>query len=91
MAGLYPREYTSGKSVFKKPRLAKGGKGNVRRRLYMCAMVALKHNPVLKRFAKHLMAQGKTPMSALGALMRKLLLIARALVVSGKDFDPDFA
>lgn len=91
LAGLYPKQFTSGSSVHRQSRLAKGGGSRIRKALYMCAMVAVKHNPVLKRFDKHLKAHGKTPMSALGALMRKLLLMARALVVSGKDFDQNFA
>jgi transposase len=90
LAGLYPREHTSGTSVHKAPRIAKGGKANVRAALYMAAMSARRHNPIVKEFAGRLAAKGKKPMQIIVAAMRKLLLIAHALVVTGKDFDPNF-
>lgn len=90
LAGTYPKGFTSGTSVFKKPRLAKGGKGNVRRRLYMCAMSAVRYNPHMRKFAKQLKSNGKVPMEVLCAVMRKLLLIMRAIVISGIEYDPTF-
>jgi transposase len=91
LAGLYPREYYSGTSVHRKPRLAKGGKAVVRAHLYMCAMVAAKYNPALRAFAKRLEGYGKRPMQILGALMRKLLMLVHAVVVSETDYDPNYA
>lgn len=88
LAGLFPKEHTSGTSVRKKARLAKGGGGRVRKALYMSALSARRHNPHMRRFADRLQARGKKPMEALGAIMRKLLLLIRALIVSGKDYDP---
>lgn len=89
LAGLYPRQYRSGTSVHKKPRLAKGGGKRVRAALYMPALSARRHCPQLNRFAENLKANGQTNMPNLCAVMRKLLLLARALVVSGKDYDPE--
>jgi transposase len=90
LAGLYPREYSSGTSVHRRPRLAKRGKSIVRSHLYMCAMTAAKFNPALRAFAKRLESYGKTPMQILGALMRKLLMLVHAVVVSGTDYDPHY-
>lgn len=90
LAGLFPKEFTSGTSVHKKPHLAKGGGGRVRQILYMCAMAAQKHNPHLKQFAERLKKNGKEPMEILGAIMRKLLLMVRAVVISGKAYDPEY-
>ncbi len=90
LAGLFPKEFTSGTSVHKKPRLAKGGGGRVRQVLYMCAMSALKHNPHMKLFGERLKKNGKAPMQILAAIMRKLLLVVRAVVISGKDYDPEY-
>lgn len=90
LAGLYPREYTSGSSVYKKPCLVKGGGGRVRKVLYMAAMAARTHNPHLREFAERLKAKGKNPMAVLGAIMHKLLLLIRAVVVSGKAYDPQY-
>ena len=87
LAGLYPRETSSGSSVHKRPRMIKAGKAGVRAHLYMCAMTAIKHNPRMRAFAKRLEANGKIPMQILGAVMRKLLMLVRAVIVSGKDYD----
>lgn len=90
LAGLYPREYSSGKSVFKKSRLIKTSKTGVRSTLYMCAMSALRSNPHIKIFAQRLAKNHKKPMQILGAVMRKLLLLAHAVVVSENDYDPHY-
>jgi transposase len=90
LCGLYPREYTSGKSVRKKPRLVKGGKANVRAALYMCAMSAIRADAHLGAFAKRLTDNGKEPMQVIGAVMRKLLMLVRAVVVSETDYDPNY-
>ena len=90
LAGLYPREHTSGSSVHKKSRLAKTNKTSVRSALYMCAMSALRYNSQIKTFGERLTKNRKEPMEVLGAIMRKLLLIAHALVVTGKDYDPNY-
>jgi transposase len=72
-AGLDPREYTSGTSVYKKARISKAGNKHLRRALYMPALVAVRHDPHLRAFYDHLLARGKTKMQALVATMRKLL------------------
>ncbi len=90
LAGLFPKQFSSGTSVRKKPRLAKGGGGRVRRILYMCSMSARIHNPHIKRFADRLERNGKNPMQVLGAIMRKLLLMVRAVVISGKPYDSEY-
>ncbi len=89
-AGLYPRRHESGTSVHKRPRLAGRGGGAIRKALYLCAMSARVHNPQMRRFYQRLVDNGKAPMAALGALMRKLLLLARSLLVHNTRYDPDF-
>jgi len=90
LAGLFPKEFTSGTSVHRRPRLARGGGGRVRHVLYMSAMSAQQHNPHLKQFSERLASNGKMPMQILAALMRKLLLIVRAVVISGQAYDPEY-
>lgn len=90
LAGLYPRQYTSGTSVHKRPRLAKAGKARVRAALYMCAMSAMRANRAVGTFVQRLKDRGKRPMQILGAVMRKLLLLVHAVVVSDTDYDPDY-
>ena len=88
--GLYPKHFQSGSTIEKRARLAKGSGHRVRKILYMCAMAAVKYNPFMKQYSRRLIANGLSPKAALGAVMRKLLLLARALVVSEKDFCPNF-
>jgi transposase len=72
-AGLDPREYSSGTSVHKKVRISKAGNRHLRRGLYMPALVAVRHDPHLRGFYQHLLANGKLKMQALVAVERKLL------------------
>ena len=54
-------------------------------------MTALSHNPPIRAFYERLVAAGKRRMVALGAAMRKLLMIAVGVLRSGKPFDPAWA
>jgi len=90
LAGLYPRQFQSGQSIRRKPRLAKGGKPRVRAVLYMAAMAAWRHCPHLRRFADRLEDQALSKMAILGALMRKLLLLIRAVAVTATQYDPNY-
>lgn len=90
LAGLYPKQFQSGTSVRKKPKLAKGGGARIRAALYMAALTARRFCPHLKIFAQRLAEKGLSNMAILGAVMRKLLLLVRALVVSGKDYQADY-
>ena len=64
-----------------------GGRPDVRRVLFMAALVASRHNPVIKAFYQRLLAAGKPKKVALVACMRKLLTILNAMVRSGKPWD----
>ncbi len=90
LAGLFPKEYTSGSSIHRNARLAKGGGGRVRKVLYMSAMSAQRYNPHMKAFADRLKKNGKEPMQILGAIMRKLLLMVRSVIISGEAYDPEY-
>ena len=87
-AGLYPRQYQSGTSVHKRPRLAKGGGQAIRTALYMAALSARRFCPHLRSFAEGLKQKGLSNMAILGAVMRKLLLLIRTLIVSAVDYNP---
>jgi transposase len=87
-AGLTPQVIESGTSVHKRPRLCKQGNARVRQALYLAAMVAIRGDNDLRRTYQRLMENGKTAMAALGAIMRKLLTLMRALLISGKPYDP---
>lgn len=88
-AGLTPQQKESGSSVYKRARLSKTGNAHIRAILYFPAMVAIRHNPIVKALAERLEARGKTPMTIIGAAMRKMLHLAYGVVKTGKPFDPN--
>lgn len=87
-AGLYPLAEESGSSLRRRPRLAKGGGGRVRRALYMAvtSLWRVKRGAVWE-VGRKLTQRGRPNMVAIGAMMRKLLLIARAVLVSDREYD----
>lgn len=64
-----------------------GGRGQVRRGLYMAALAAIRFNAVIKQFYDRLVAAGKPKKVAIVACMRKLLTILNAMVRTGKSWD----
>lgn len=90
LAGLYPRQYESGTSVYKKPKLVRAGRGRPRTALYMAALSARKHNPQMKAFAQRLKNNTKANKAILGAVARKLLLLMRSLLINEQDYSPDY-
>ena len=86
-AGLDPREYKSGTSVDRPARISKVGNKNLRRALYMPALVSSQHEPNVRAFYKHLLEKGKKPLQAVVAVMRKLLHAIFGMFKSGKEFD----
>jgi len=73
--GLVPIQHESGSSVRGRTHLSKAGNAQLRAKLYMAAIVAIRHNPDIKRQYERLLRHGKSKMSALGAAMRKLVQI----------------
>jgi transposase len=87
-AGLAPRLHESGSSVRRKARLSKAGAPRLRKALYFPAVVAMRHNPYVRRMSERLKARGKCPMQIIGAAMRKLVHIAYGILKSGRPFNP---
>lgn len=78
LVGVAPLNRDSGKFVGK--RICWGGRADVRRVLYMAALVGKQHNPVLRALYTRLRAKGKAAKVALVACMRKLLVILNAML-----------
>jgi transposase len=78
LVGVAPINRDSGKMSGK--RFIGGGRGKVRRVLYMAAVVGLRHNPVIKAYYAHLKNKGKESKVAIVACMRKLLTIMNTMV-----------
>lgn len=89
-AGVVPAVHDSGTSVHEPAHMTKHGSGHVRQMLYLAAMSSVRGDNTLARSYDHLLKEGKKPMLALGAIMRKLLVLCRALLVYEQDYDPQF-
>jgi transposase len=88
LVGLAPFNRDSG--MMRGKRMIFGGRTQVRCALYMAAIVAMRHNRVIKQFYERLLAAGKPKKVAIVACMRKLLTILNAMVRTGKKFDETY-
>lgn len=86
--GLDPTRHESGRSVRGSRQISRQGCAALRAALYMPAVVAKQHNPILKEFALRLKSRGKLPKQVVVAVMRKLLHLAYGILKSGQPFDP---
>jgi transposase len=89
LVGVAPFEDQSGKR--QGVRFIQGGRAAVRAPLYMAALVAGTHNPVIKPFRDRLRQAGKKPKVAIVAVMRKLITTLNALVRDGVKWQPKTA
>jgi len=78
LVGLAPWARDSGDT--RASRCIRGGRSHARKSLYMAALVASRHNPILAAFYQRLVGRGKPPKLALTAVMRKLLCLANRLL-----------
>ena len=60
----------------------------MRKALYMPALVAARHNSNFKAFYQRLISAGKPPKVAITALMRKLIVLADALLNQRRKWEP---
>ena len=86
LAGVAPFDDDSGKR--QGYRAIKGGRKAVRNVLYMAALVATRHNPVIAAHAQTLKALGKKPKVIITACMRKLIVILNAMARDQKHWTP---
>ena len=78
LAGLAPHPRDSG--IVRGYRKTRGGRPEVRRLLFMVALTAARWNPTAAAFYKRLIQNGKKPIVAITALMRKIIVILNAKV-----------
>ncbi len=89
LVGVAPLNCDSGKSRGK--RFVWGGRADIRSKLYMGTVVAIRFNPVIEAFYKRLLAAGKKPKVAITACMRKLLTILNAMIKNSTSWNPNMA
>lgn len=78
LAGVAPMNRDSGQ--WRGQAHITGGRLSVRCALYMATLPAIRFNPAIRSFYQHLRAEGKAPKVAITAAMRKLLIIANAII-----------
>ena len=84
LVGVAPFNRDSG--TLRGTRTVWGGRARVRAALYMGALVASRHNPVIRDFCQRLVASGKPKKMALVACMRKLLVILNFILRHGSPW-----
>ncbi|MFK8067639.1 MAG: IS110 family transposase [Gammaproteobacteria bacterium] len=89
LVGVCPYSRDSGH--YRGKRMIWGGRADVRKALYMAALVASRHNPVITAFYNHLLAAGKPKKVALVACMRKLLVMLNAMIRDDKPWNQQLA
>lgn len=89
LVGLAPMNRDSG--TLRGQRHIFGGRADVRRVLYVAALVGTRFNPVLKAFYARLLAAGKPKKVALVACMHKLLVILNAIARTKTPWNSELA
>jgi len=84
LVGVAPINHDSGQHKGK--RMINGGRAPVRASLYMGAVVAIRHNPIIKDFYERLLSRGKPKKLAITACVRKMLVILNAMVRDKKPW-----
>jgi len=78
LAGLAPHPAQSGTSDGY--RRTRGGRPELKKVLFMAALTAVRRDPKLSVFYRRLIANGKKPLVAITAVMRKLIVTCNALL-----------
>ena len=87
--GVDPSVHQSGEFVGTQNKISKRGSPHLRRAIWMAAVVAAFHDPVLSAFYQKKRAEGKHHNTAIGAVARKLTLIIYAVLRDNKPYVPN--
>lgn len=86
LVGVAPLNNDSGR--FRGRRMIWGGRAHVRSVLYMSAVSAMQHNPIIRDFYQRLRGKGKCFKVAIVACMRKLLVMLNAMLRDQTNWNP---
>lgn len=90
LAGMAPKEFSSGSSIRGRVHICKMGGSDIRHSMYLSSMTAIRHNPGCKAMFERLKERGKNGRVALIAVGNKLLKQCFAIAKSGVPFDPNY-
>ena len=88
--GVTPRLKLSGSSIRGRSMISRSGHAAIRHALYMPALVALKHNPIVKTFGERLKNGGMAPKAVVAACMHKLVHLIYGILKSRTAFNANF-
>jgi len=89
--GLNPSLRQSGTSVNAPARISRIGHAGLRTALYMPALAAMRHNPLVAALCKRLKEAGRLkPKQIVVAAMRKLLQLCFGVLKTGQAFNPSW-
>ena len=88
--GVTSRRKESGSSLKGSNSFSRAGHSAMRKALHMPALVALRHNPLVKAFGERIKLTGLAPKAVLGACMHKLAMLIYNLLRPGQPFDVNF-
>lgn len=89
--GVTPSHFQSGTSVKRKSQISRIGSSNLRKILYMNALVVKNRNVDFADFVERLQEKGKAPKVIIVAIMRKLMNIIYGMLKNNQKFDKSLA
>jgi len=89
LVGVAPINRDSG--TYRGKRMAGGGRRDLRARLFMPTLCAIRFNPTIRDFYQRLVKKGKAKMTAVVAAMRKLLAILNTMIARNEEWNPEKA
>ena len=89
LVGVAPINRDSG--TYRGKRMTGGGRRDLRARLFMPTLSAIRFNPAIGNFYRRLLGKGKAKMTAVIAAMRKLLTILNLMIAQNQSWDPEKA
>ena len=89
LVGVAPINRDSG--TYRGKRMTGGGRRDLRARLFMPMLSAIRFNPAIANFYQRLRDKGKAKMTAVIAAMRKLLTILNLMIATNASWDPEKA
>jgi transposase len=87
-AGMDPSVTQSGNFTGTQGKMSKRGSPYLRRAVYLAANAAWRYDSVFKEHYEKLVARGKHPKQAMGAVATKLLRVVHAVLKSQKPYNP---
>jgi len=87
LVGVAPINRDSG--TYRGKRMTGGGRRDLRARLFMPTLCAIRFNPAIRNFYQRLLKKGKAKMTAVIAAMRKLLTILNTMIARNQEWNPE--